>query len=159
MVVFESAILAQKQAGADPFLHPSFHSSKLCPSRSSFVEPYDTISGNTIEKNIADKRLTRGRKWWGMDQRHGGNFCSPLCVRYDTEDKYQNKATKYNWEMNLKKTRQSAEKRKEGKMYGNKIVPNPEWTLKLLINIQYVASCSVSSLQLDKLEINCIIYY
>lgn len=67
------------------------------------MEPYDTISGNTIEKNIADKRLTQGRKWWGMDQRHGGNFCSPLCVRYDIEDKYQKKATKYNWEMDKKK--------------------------------------------------------
>lgn len=116
------------------------------------------FQGTQLKRTLLTKGLLRvesGEEW----TRGMGGISVPLCVsnmtlRTNTRKRQQNTTEKW-----IKKTRQSAEKRKKEKKYGNMIVSNPERTLKLLINIQYVASCSVSSLQLDNLEINCIIYY
>lgn len=122
------------------FLHQSFHSYN--PPIFSFTEPYDTISGNTIEKNIADKRLTEGRKWWGMEQRCGGSLCVSD-VRTNIRTTQENKL-----EQPIKTREQKREKNKQLVVWFFFQTQSEHWCALRI----YVASCSVSSLQLNEME-------
>lgn len=123
------------------FPSPIFPLLQSCPSHFSFTEPYDTISGNTIEKNIADKRLTEGRKWWGMEQRCGGSFCVSD-MRTNIRTTQENKREKQ-----IKTQEQRREKNNWLVIWFSQTQTEHWWALRI-----FVASCSVSSLQLNKME-------